>query len=106
MFRNLIGNAIKHHHQPAQGKVQIGAQDKNDFVEFWVSDNGPGIAPQYHERIFDLFQTLQPRDQVEGSGMGLALVKKAVEYRGGTIQVNASPELGAIFYFTWPKHVK
>lgn len=106
VFRNLIGNAIKHHHQPAQGEVQIGAQDKDDLVEFWVSDNGPGIDSQYHERIFGLFQTLQPRDQVEGSGMGLALVKKTVEYRGGTIQVNASLGSGAIFYFTWPKHVK
>lgn len=106
VFRNLIGNAIKHHHQPAQGEVQIGAEDKGDFVEFGVRDNGPGIEPQYHERIFGLFQTLQPRDQVEGSGMGLALVKKTVEYRGGTIQVKSSPGIGAIFYFTWPKHVR
>lgn len=106
VFRNLIGNAIKHHHQPAQGEVQIGAQEKDEFVEFWVSDNGPGIDPHYHERIFGLFQTLQPRDQVEGSGMGLAIVKKTVEYRGGSVQINSSPGIGAIFYFTWPNQVK
>lgn len=106
VFRNLIGNAIKHHHQPTQGEVQISAQTQDTVVEFWVSDNGPGIDPQYHERIFGLFQTLQPRDLVEGSGMGLAIVKKTIESRGSIIQVKSSPGLGAIFYFTWPKHVR
>lgn len=61
--------------------------------------------PQYHERIFRPVQTLQPRGHIRGSGMGFAFVKKTVEYRGGTIQVNSSPEMGK-FYFTWPKHVK
>lgn len=103
VFRNLISNAIKHHHQPEQGVVQISARDLGDFVEFEVRDNGPGIEPQYHERIFGMFQTLRPRDEVEGSGMGLAIAKRAVEYRGGTIQIASAVGNGTSFRFTWPK---
>ncbi len=105
VFRNLIGNAIKHHHQPDQGIVQISTRDLGDFVEFAISDNGPGIDPQYHERIFGMFQTLRPRDQLEGSGMGLAIVKRAVEYRGGAITVESVEGVGTTFHFTWPKKV-
>jgi len=103
VFRNLINNAIKHHHQPAQGVVEISAQALGDFVEFAVRDNGPGIEPQYHEQIFGMFQTLRPRDEVEGSGMGLAIVKRAIEYRGGAIQVESAKGIGTTFRFTWPK---
>lgn len=105
VFRNLISNAIKHHHQPEQGIVQITARDLDDFVEFEVRDNGPGIEPQYHERIFGMFQTLRPRDEVEGSGMGLAIAKRAVEYRGGIIQIESAMGRGTSFRFTWPKRV-
>ncbi|MCE7985027.1 MAG: PAS domain S-box protein [Caldilinea sp. CFX5] len=103
VFRNLINNAIKHHHQPAQGVIHIQAQDLGDLVEFAVSDNGPGIDPQYHDRIFGMFQTLQPRDAAESSGLGLAIVKRAVEAAGGAIRVESSPGAGATFRFTWPK---
>lgn len=106
VIRNLISNAIKHHHQPTQGKVEIAVQDLGDFWEFCIGDNGPGIAAQYHDRIFGLFQTLQSRDQVEGSGMGLAIVKKAVEQRGGAIRVESTEGQGTTFYFTWPKMIK
>jgi PAS domain S-box-containing protein len=103
VFRNLIGNSIKHHQRPAEGQVEITAQDKGRFVEFTVSDNGPGIDPAFHQRMFEMFQTLQPRDQVEGSGVGLALVKKHVESRGGSVGVESSLGEGATFRFTWPK---
>lgn len=73
------------------------------MIELAVTDDGPGIAPQFHSRIFDLFQTLKPRDQVEGSGMGLAIVKKIVESHGGQIAVESTPGEGATFRFTWPK---
>jgi signal transduction histidine kinase len=72
------------------------------FIKFTIVDNGPGIEPRFHQRIFEMFQTLQPRDQVEGSGIGLALVKKLVESRGGTVEVQSSPGAGATFSFTWP----
>ena len=87
VLRNLIGNAIKHHDRPQAGWVRISAEDKGDWVEFSVTDNGPGIDPQHHERIFQVFQTLRPRDQVEGSGIGLAVVKKTVENQGGRVEV-------------------
>lgn len=102
VLRNLIGNAFKHHPQPAAGVVHISAQKQGAFVEFSISDNGSGIDPRFHERIFGVFQTLQPRDRVEGSGMGLALVKKTVEYRGGQVRVESAIGQGATFWFTWP----
>jgi signal transduction histidine kinase len=102
VMRNLLGNAIKHHHK-ADGCISVAAEDLGDMVEFRVSDDGPGIAPAFHERIFELFQTLQPRDQLEGSGMGLAIVKKTVESMGGTITVESEAGQGAAFRFTWPK---
>ena len=103
VLRNLIGNAFKHHHQPHAGEVQIHVEVVGDMVEFRISDNGPGIDPQFHERIFGVFQTLQPRDLVEGSGMGLALVKKTVEYYQGTISVASAVGAGTTFRFTWPQ---
>jgi PAS domain S-box-containing protein len=102
VFRNLIGNAVKHHHQPDAGQVTVRAVEHGSWVEFIVADNGPGIDSAYHDRIFDIFQTLRSRDEVEGSGMGLAIVKKIVERRGGRIWVESLPGNGARFHFTWP----
>jgi PAS domain S-box-containing protein len=102
VLRNLIGNAIKHHDNPAHGCVRITAKLSGTFIEFAVADNGPGIDPVYHERIFDIFQTLRPRDQMEGSGMGLTIVKKHIEIRGGSIWVESAVGQGATFCFTWP----
>ena len=103
VFRNLIGNAIKHHHDAAAGFVEVAAKDCGAYYEFTVTDNGPGIDPAYHQRIFELFQTLKPRDTVEGSGNGLAIVKRLVESRGGTVTVDSAAGAGARFRFTWPK---
>lgn len=103
VLRNLIGNAIKHHDRQ-DGCIQVSAQDLGNFVEFSIADDGPGIAPGFHARIFELFQTLKPRDQVEGSGMGLAIVKKTVESMGGSINVDSAAGAGAVFRFTWPKN--
>jgi PAS domain S-box-containing protein len=105
VFRNLIGNAIKHHDRPAAGLVHISARPQGQFIEFVVADNGPGIAPIFHERIFTLFQTLKPRDQVEGSGIGLAVVRRLVESLGGQVWVESSLGQGATFRFTWPQAV-
>ena len=102
VFLNLIGNAIKHHHQPC-GLIKIEWVDLGSHFSFAVRDNGPGIAPEYHERVFQLFQTLKPRDEVEGSGMGLSLVQKLVLHHGGTITLDSQPGEGATFTFTWPK---
>ena len=103
VFRNLIQNACKHHEYPERGCVTITADDLGDAIQFSVADDGPGIAPEFHEQVFDLFRTLKPRDQVEGSGMGLSVVKKTIESRGGSIRLTSTPGAGATFTFTWPK---
>lgn len=102
IFRNLIGNAVKHHHQ-ASGTIGVSARERGDFVEFSVSDDGPGIPPELHERAFAMFQTLRPRDEVEGTGVGLALVKRLVEAHGGRVGIESAAGAGATFRFTWPK---
>jgi signal transduction histidine kinase len=102
ILRNLIGNAFKHHPDPRRGEVKIAAKVGAGVVEFSVTDNGNGIDPGFHSRIFELFQTLQPRDEVEGSGIGLAVVKKLVENQGGKVQVSSVVGEGATFAFTWP----
>lgn len=103
VFRNLLSNAIKHHHHPDEGRVTISAQDQGHFVEFSVADNGLGIDAAFHERVFEIFQTLHPRDQVEGSGVGLSLVRRLVESHGGRVWVESSRGRGATFRFTWPR---
>jgi signal transduction histidine kinase len=102
IFRNLIGNALKHHDRPEAGTITVTAARHGAWCEFVVADNGPGIDPEYHDRVFQLFQTLKPRDEVEGSGMGLAIVKKLVESRGGRIWLASASGTGAAFHFTWP----
>ena len=101
VLRNLIGNAMKHR-QDDSGWVRVSASQDDDWISFRVQDNGPGIAPEYHERIFRMFHTLRPRDEVEGSGMGLALVRKIVESFGGSIRIESELGHGATFIFTWP----
>ena len=103
VFTNLISNAIKYHPQQ-QGKITILVEEQEEFYQFGVQDDGLGIDPQYHERIFTIFQTLQPRDSIESTGIGLSIVKKIVESQGGKIWVESQLGQGATFYFTWRKH--
>lgn len=102
VFSNLIGNALKHH-GGGDVHIRISAEERGEYYAFAVADNGPGIAPQYHERIFGIFQTLASRDKVEGSGLGLALVKKIVEHQRGQVSLSSAEGQGAIFQFTWPR---
>ncbi|MYN08638.1 sensor histidine kinase [Pseudoduganella aquatica] len=102
VFHNLISNAIKYMHRP-DGQVTVSCEDDGSHWRFAVTDNGPGIEPRHFERIFQLFQTLAPRDRVESTGVGLALVKKIVEMYRGRVWVESAPGAGATFYFTWPK---
>ena len=103
VFTNLISNALKYHDHPATGTVHIGCDDAGEFYQFSVADDGPGIDPEYHERIFIIFQTLTERDTLESTGVGLAIVKKIVERQGGRIWVKSAEGQGAKFIFTWPK---
>lgn len=102
VFLNLISNAIKYHDRN-EGRIDITFRESDSFYTFSVADDGPGIEPEYHERIFVIFQTLKERDAVESTGVGLAIVKKIVERHGGNIWVASTPGQGATFSFTWPK---
>ena len=101
VFMNLITNALKYAER-SDPEVIITSETIGDCVQFKVVDNGPGIAPEYQERIWQIFQTLAPRDKVEGTGIGLSVVRKLVESRGGRTGVDSQPGHGSTFYFTWP----
>ncbi|WGW02442.1 sensor histidine kinase [Tropicibacter oceani] len=98
---NLISNAIKHNDKP-HGQVDVSVVPLPAGLEFRITDDGPGIAKEYHKRIFDMFQTLKPRDHVDGSGMGLAMVKKYVELAEGEIDVESDGQNGTTFVLFWP----
>jgi PAS domain S-box-containing protein len=98
---NLLGNALKHHDRP-EGEIKISVRDQGPFVELEVADDGPGIPPPFHHKVFEVFQTLKPRDTLEGSGMGLAFVKKIVEQAQGSVHLSSSGR-GATFRIAWPK---
>ncbi|MEM8777944.1 MAG: PAS domain-containing protein [Cyanobacteria bacterium P01_G01_bin.49] len=102
VFANLISNSIKHHNRP-NGKVIIAAKELENTYEFSVRDDGVGIAPEYHEKIFTIFQTLEARDKTENTGVGLSIVKKIVEGQGGKITLESKRGEGSTFRFTWPK---
>lgn len=104
VFRNLIQNAIKHHDLD-KGLITISSRTVGSRIEFSVTDDGPGIEPQFRERIFRMFTTLAPRDKVEGSGIGLSLVAKLVRHHGGRVWLDgyACGRRGAVFKFTWPQ---
>lgn len=102
IFQNLISNAIKYMDKP-QGHLRITSQDTESAWQFNIIDNGPGIEPRHFERIFEMFSTLQSRDDYESSGVGLAVVKKIIETSGGRIWVQSQPSQGSTFSFTLPK---
>lgn len=102
IMMNLIGNAIKHHDKK-NIRIDVKGEERAAYYVFAVSDDGPGIPAQFHEKIFKMFQTLKPRDQVEGSGMGLAMVRKHIELAGGTLELQSVEGAGSTFRFTWPK---
>jgi PAS domain S-box-containing protein len=101
VLQNLIANGIKHHDRD-EGRITIAVKLVNGVAEFRVSDDGPGIEPRFHEQIFVIFQTLSNRDELESSGIGLAIVKKRVEAHGGRVWVeSAPPARGTSIVFTW-----
>jgi signal transduction histidine kinase len=107
ILRNLIGNAIKHHDR-GEGRIVVRATEEDDRLRFTVEDDGPGIPEALQERVFRMFETLQPRDAVEGSGMGLAMIRKTARLYGSDVEVRspARDGRGCAFAFTWPKTMR
>jgi signal transduction histidine kinase len=103
VWNNLLANAMKHG-VPQGGRVQLGCSLQDDELCFSVHDDGPGIEPAYHDKIFDLFQRLVSRDKVEGAGIGLSVVRKLVDRNGGRIWIESQPGQGTTFKFTWSPH--
>lgn len=101
VFVNLIGNAVKHNDKAENGRVEVSWELQGDRYQFSVHDNGPGIEPSNFERIFQMYQRVGT-GSVEGSGMGLAIVKKQVEFFGGKVHVESDRQGGTTFHFTWP----
>lgn len=101
VFQNLLSNAIKYIDKP-NGRIRIGCVRDNGYWKFSVADNGPGIEKKNFEKIFQMFQTLAPRDQYESTGIGLTVVKKIIELYGGKIWVESEVGSGSTFFFTLP----
>jgi len=102
VLENLVGNAVKYHDRVNELRVSVSVQVVGKQFQVSVIDNGPGIAPEFHERIFCVFQTLQINDAPESTGIGLSIVKKAVERHGNKISLKSSLSKGANFTFDWP----
>ena len=103
VFANLISNAVKYI-QHEDGHIIIRCNEKPTYYEFSVKDNGIGIDPEYHEKIFEIFQTLREKNEKESTGVGLAIIKKIMDERQETITVRSRSGHGAEFIFTWRKN--
>jgi PAS domain S-box-containing protein len=105
LFSNLVVNALDHMGDVAQPVIRVEVESLQDAHQITVSDNGKGIDPTHHDRIFEIFQSLGPRkDGRRGTGIGLAIVKKIVETHGGRVWVDSIPNQGASFHLTLPSH--
>lgn len=101
VFLNLIGNAVKHNDKGSDGRIEILWEKQDKAYLFRFRDNGPGIEPRHHERVFQMYQRVGDTS-VEGSGMGLAIVKKQIEHNHGSICLDSNPGEGVTFTVTWP----
>jgi|GEM_PF-1070713 len=102
VFSNLISNAIKYNDKE-NGRIEIGVFETEEHCQFYVQDNGPGIEPQFQNKVFMLFHTLETTDEYENTGIGLAIVKKLIDESGGRIWIESQKGKGAKFVFLWPK---
>ncbi|SBT41036.1 HAMP domain-containing protein [Micromonospora auratinigra] len=103
LWQNLLGNAVKFRSPDRAPRIRVEATEEADGWSFAVADNGIGIEPRYADKIFLIFQRLHPRGSYDGTGIGLAICKKIVEYHGGTLRLDDGYAEGARFVFTLPK---
>lgn len=101
IIRNLLNNAMKHHDR-GQGELQVTIKNNQTYLDISITDDGPGIPEEHQQKVFELFHTLKPRDQVEGSGLGLSIIKKILDRYGCSYELSSEGERGLTFSFTWP----
>lgn len=105
IWGHIFSNAVKHH-DGSSGTISVNVRDQGDYYEFTVKDDGPGIPEDFHDRAFEMFQTLQSKDKIEGSGMGLAIIRKLAEYYGGRAWIESDMKArGTTIHFLWPKQL-
>ncbi len=102
-LRNLLDNAIKFTRNAANPSIGIAARDNGTFIQIWVKDNGPGFDMIYHDQIFEIFKRLNRAEDYPGTGIGLAIVRKAMERMGGRAWAESEPGKGACFWLEFPK---
>ncbi|MEO8854456.1 MAG: ATP-binding protein [Ginsengibacter sp.] len=103
VFSNLVGNGVKYSSRNQQPHVTINGEDIGNEIRYTVTDNGIGIKPGNHEKIFDLFARADEAQEYEGSGVGLSIVKKIMEKHGGNIWLKSDPDKGSVFYVSFRK---
>jgi signal transduction histidine kinase len=102
VVQNLIGNAIKFRSRDRQCRVTVSAERDGDAWRIMIEDNGIGIDMQFQDRVFEIFQRLHERGMYDGTGIGLAVVKRIVEHHGGRVGLHSTPGHGTRFWFTLP----
>lgn len=106
VFQNLIQNSLRYRSPKRSLEIQIGVVDNNTHWNFFVKDNGIGINPEFHQRIFRIFQRLHAQRDSQGTGIGLAVCQRIVERHNGKIWVESEEDKGATFYFSLPKYLE
>jgi light-regulated signal transduction histidine kinase (bacteriophytochrome) len=103
---NLVSNALKYSRKREKATIEIGCYPADGMDVFFIKDNGAGFSMDYYDKLFGVFQRLHKWQEFEGTGVGLALVKRIIERHGGTIWAASKPDEGATFYYSIPAAVK